>query len=162
MCTVLLPLGVNPTAVIKYILSYHIYYIISYHILSYIYHIISHHIIYHIKAFTGPIKFSSRRCLDGQLWGVVYIPLYFHSTRLYRLGPLISPCTHKNYMYYYRQLYYQSEVGPVCKFRVNFHVRFRVLKFSFVPPYSCFVSFVPCPFQMVVFWIITTCIVSLF
>ena len=59
MCTVLLPLGVNPTAV-KYIisyrtLSYHIYHIIiSYHIISYqiSYHIIAYHIIsYHIIAY---------------------------------------------------------------------------------------------------------------
>jgi len=47
MCTVLLALGVNPTAVNKCIISYHIisYHIISYHIISY--HIISYHITSH-------------------------------------------------------------------------------------------------------------------
>ena len=49
MCTVLLPPGVNPFAVNKYI-SYHItYHIISYHIISY--HIISYLIIYHITSY---------------------------------------------------------------------------------------------------------------
>jgi hypothetical protein len=61
---------------------------------------ISYNVIsYHIKAFTGPIKSCSRRYLDGQLWVVVCIPLYFHPACLYRLGPLIVPCTYKNYMY---------------------------------------------------------------
>ena len=47
MCTVLLPPGVNTTALKKYIILYHI--IISYHIT---YHIISHHIIsYHITSY---------------------------------------------------------------------------------------------------------------
>jgi len=67
-CTVLLPPGVNPVAVNKYIISYHlsyhlsyIYHITSYHIVSYIisyivsYHIISYHIsyriIYHIISY---------------------------------------------------------------------------------------------------------------
>ena len=35
MCTVLLPLGDNPIAVNKYIISYHISYNLSYHIISY-------------------------------------------------------------------------------------------------------------------------------
>ena len=51
-CTVLLPPGVNPTAVDKYIISCHVitYHIISYHIISY--HIISYHIIsYHIISY---------------------------------------------------------------------------------------------------------------
>jgi hypothetical protein len=59
MCAVLLPPGVNPIAVNKYIITYHIIlyhiiyhiisYIISYHIISYIsYHHIIYHIIYHI------------------------------------------------------------------------------------------------------------------
>ena len=71
------------------------------------------------KAFTGPIKSSFWRCLDGQVWGVVSIPLYFHPACLYRHALLISSCTYKNYMYQYLQLYYQSEVGPVCKVLCN-------------------------------------------
>ena len=60
----LLPPGVNPTAVNNCIISYHITsYIISYHVMSYhniscnviyhiiSYHIISHHIIYHITSY---------------------------------------------------------------------------------------------------------------
>ena len=47
-CTVIVPLGVNPTAVNKYIISHHIIsYIISYHIISY--QITSHHISYRIS-----------------------------------------------------------------------------------------------------------------
>jgi hypothetical protein len=45
MCSVLLLPGVNPIAVDKYIISYHI----SYHITSY--HILSHHISYHILSY---------------------------------------------------------------------------------------------------------------
>ena len=50
MCTVLLPQGVNPSAVNKYIIYYISYRIISYRIVSY--HIISHRIIsYHIISY---------------------------------------------------------------------------------------------------------------
>ena len=49
MCTVLLPMGDNPIAVDKYIISY----IISYHIMSYhiSHNVVSHHIIYHIMSY---------------------------------------------------------------------------------------------------------------
>jgi hypothetical protein len=59
MCTVLLPLGVNPIAVDKYIISYHIisYHIISYHIISY--HIISYHISYHIISYHMSYRHST-------------------------------------------------------------------------------------------------------
>jgi hypothetical protein len=128
MCTVLLPPGVNPIAVNKYIMyhiSYHviIYHIITHHIISYI--ISSYHIIYHIISYMNdcvliqhlPVGLSNGSALCSHWitkWVFMTSVMYTH-----------SPAYH-----------YGSAVRTVCPCEIYTHVlkmgpvSLRIIRFS--------------------------------
>ena len=111
MCTVLLPPGVNPTAVNKYIISYQSYHIISYHIYHIIsYRIISYHIIlYHIISYHISYRIASHHITS-------------HHITSYHISYHISS-HHIIYILSYHNISYQS-----------YHI---IILFSLMPTPSC-------------------------